>query len=308
VNGCGVADMRPDPSILVERFLRDYVPDKGLGQHFLSHSSDVSAVLEPIHDEEGHLFEIGGGPGGLTTMALARGYGVTVIEKDPRAVRHLESEFNDDIRRGLLCVIEGDALRHVPPKNVNWIVGNINYAINSPLLARIDEMYAHSKEHRPCASILIQREVADRLSPSAVGRSRSSLGMVLGLTWDIELGRVISAAKFKPRPAVDGRILVLRPSPSKGEVNNLRLSRRLIRAGFAHRRRKLSNVFERTPNKIEKIGGWNKKQWDRVMEVMLDSSARMTLEKRAEELEVIDWIELAERFNLARTALESRPD
>ena len=44
------------------------------------------------------------------------------------------------------------------------------------------------------------------------------------------------------------------------------------------------------------------------MRVMLDSSARVTLEKRAEELEVIDWIELAERFNRARTALESRPN
>ena len=70
----------------------------------------------------------------------------------------------------------------------------------------------------------------------------------------------------------------------------------------------MSNVFERTPNKIERIDGWNKKQWNRVMRVMLDSSARVTLEKRAEELEVIDWIELAERFNRARTALESRPN
>ena len=300
--------MRPDPSILVERFLQSHTPDKELGQHFLSHSSDVSAVLEPIHDEGGHLFEIGAGPGGLTTVALGRGYSVTVIEKDPRAVRHLESEFTDDIGRGSLCVVEGDALRYVPAKNVNWIVGNIDYAITSPLLARIDEIYAHSKEMRPCASILIQREVADRLAPSAVGRSRSSLGMVLGLTWDIELGRVIPAARFKPRPAVDGRILVLRPAPSRSEMNNLRLARRLIRAGFAHRRRKMSNVFGRTPNKIERIDGWGKKQWSLAMAVLLDGSTRMTLEKRAEELEVIDWIELAERFNRARTGLESTSD
>ncbi|HJN55882.1 MAG TPA: rRNA adenine N-6-methyltransferase family protein [Candidatus Poseidoniales archaeon] len=202
-------------------------------------------------------------------------------------------------------VIQGDAMRITPAKDVKWIIGNIDYAITSPLLARIDEMYAHSEEHRPSISLLIQREVADRLSPRAVGRARSSLGMVLGLSWDIELGRILPAARFTPRPAVDGRIMILRPSPAKGDDNDLRLARRLIRAGYAHRRRKLSNVFERTPNKIERVRGWDKHRWGLVREKLLNNSTRTTLEKRAEELGVGDWIELAERFNRANMESDS---
>lgn len=289
--------MRPNPSSLVERFLSLHNPDPKLGQHFLTEISDVAAVLEPIGDRTGHLLEIGGGPGGLTTVALNKGFQVTVIEKDPRAVQHLERQLKDDITHGSLRVILGDAMRLSSENDFFWVIGNIDYAITSPLLARLDEIYGLGGNLRPSISLLIQYEVAERLAPSAVGRARSSLGMVLGLGWEIELGRVIHAAKFRPRPAVDGRILILRPIVPKRDMGDLRLARRLIRAGYAHRRRKLSNVFERVPNKIDRLSGWDRERWGMAMEVLLNDQDHTILERRAEELEVDDWIELAERFN-----------
>ena len=175
--------------------------NKRLGQHFLVHDDIIERTVAWAEvDVEDHVFEVGPGPGVLTEALLATGCQVTAVELDSGACDHLRSVFAEELAEGRLTLLEGDALEVAWPKDLTRVVANIPYQISSPL---IDVITRHHRNPNtvPLHDIvmLVQEEFAERVVmeyESDVG----SLGMVVALDFDADLGERVPPHAFSPCP------------------------------------------------------------------------------------------------------------
>ena len=305
-----------EPAPLIAALRQRLRPSKDLGQHFLTDPQILSQACDnaglPQYDENHDGFkvlEIGAGPGVLSTHIISRSQHLTAIEVDPFAISHLETLFSEYISCGKLKIVAGDALRVKWPEAINKIIANIPYGITSPLLGRIDEHYGvlSNNSNRPTCLLLIQKEVADRLSKKAVSKSRSSLAMTLRLGWDVECLDKVSKTKFDPQPAVDGRFIRLSPIENRAGNSTIRLAKRLIRSGYSMRRKRLSNALrQRPPRHLNRIEGWDTRDWQTILTRATEGDEER-LSLRAEVLSCEDWIELSSYFEKVKSLLNDEP-
>jgi 23S rRNA (adenine-N6)-dimethyltransferase len=145
------------------------------------------------------LLELGAGDGALTVGLAALGRPLTAVELDERRAERLRSRLRGRARQ--VDVRHADLLR-TPFDTGADVVSNVPFGITTPLLRRL--LAAGGWRH---SLLLLQWEVA---------RKRAGVGGTTMLTaqwwpwFEFELLRRVPAASFRPRPAVDGGLLLLR--------------------------------------------------------------------------------------------------
>jgi 16S rRNA (adenine1518-N6/adenine1519-N6)-dimethyltransferase len=120
------------------------------------------------------------------------------------------------------------------------VVGNLPYHLTSPILfSLLDQV-----EHVSRAVFLLQREVAERLAAEPGTRDWGLLSVLLQREADVSVERIVPPGAFVPPPKVDSAVLcaVFRP-PAEPVADPARF-RRLVKAGFAQRRKTLRNALE----------------------------------------------------------------
>jgi 16S rRNA (adenine1518-N6/adenine1519-N6)-dimethyltransferase len=116
------------------------------------------------------------------------------------------------------------------------MVANLPYSVATPLILRtIEELPTLQRW-----TVMVQREIADRLRAAPGSRTYGSPSAVVQLACEVELLRAVDPAVFKPRPRVDSAILRLRRTGPAADAE----TRELIRAAFAHRRKSLARSLE----------------------------------------------------------------
>ena len=224
-------------------------PVRRLGQHFLSDPRILQRIvdaLDPAPDDV--VLEIGPGKGSLTEQLLARGLRVIAIEKDRRLARECEVR-NAESGVDRLTVVQGDALR------IDWhglvtphfalptphfkIVGNIPYAITSPLLAK-----ALTPPLPARIVFLVQAEVAERLAAKPGSRIYGALSVGVQAACRVEKLFTVRAGAFTPPPKVQSALVrltpLVRPLVAAEEIAAFRV---FVTACFARRRKQLRNVL-----------------------------------------------------------------
>ncbi len=118
------------------------------------------------------------------------------------------------------------------------IVANIPYYLTSNLIRTISE----TPNPPASATILVQKEVAQRVA--AEPGNMSILSITAQFYWQVSLGREVAAELFTPPPKVDSQILIMkhRPAPLFPDIDPKAFFR-LIKAGFAQRRKTLLNTL-----------------------------------------------------------------
>ena len=205
----------------------------------------------------------------------------------------MRSVFASELDEGRLVLIEGDALTVGWPKDVTRVVANIPYQISSPLIDVI------TRQHRnpntvPLQDIviLVQEEFAERVVmeyESDVG----SLGMVVALDFDVDLGRRIPPHAFSPMPKVHSRLLRMTPHDEEWPCDR-RLLVQMIRTAFEQRRKKLKKTLQKPPRRLGRVPGWHATRWKRAYRSM-EHDPR--LQRRPETLELDEWAELGADFS-----------
>ena len=178
----------------------------------------------------GPVLELGAGDGALTRLLAVRPWPVTAVELDPRRAARLRRELPAAVRVEQADMLEvslrpaGPAHSAGPARPVaaahraatrrpdrpdphddrtaGHIVSNVPFGITSALLRRLlgDPGWA-------TAVLLLQWEVARKRA----GVGRTTLLTASWWPWfEFELAGRVPAAAFRPRPAVDGGLLVLR--------------------------------------------------------------------------------------------------
>jgi 16S rRNA (adenine1518-N6/adenine1519-N6)-dimethyltransferase len=208
-----------------------------LGQNFLADPNLLDAIvrdaaLEPVDV----ALEIGGGEGVLTERIAEQVAHVHVVELDERLTDGLEELAE---RAGNVSVVRGDAMRvdlaALDPAPTT-VPSNLPYSVATPVLLRtIAELPAVERW-----TVMVQREIADRLRAKPGTPAYGSPSVVVQLACEVELIRTVNRAVFRPRPRVDSALVRLRrvgPVPPAGVA-------RLVRNGFAHRRKPLASSLE----------------------------------------------------------------
>ena len=185
-------------------------PRKGAGQNFLVCREPLTVAVSTLAGGPKQLTELGAGLGTLTQALLGAGYLVRAIERDEQLATLLTEEMSTSDREHLELVL-GD-LRECP---WTWetpyqLVGNIPYNLSGLIIRRITQL--EPAPHQ--AVLLVQQEVADRMTASP--NAMSMLSLAIGLWGSARVLLPVPAECFWPRPKVASALVALAPREEAG--------------------------------------------------------------------------------------------
>jgi 16S rRNA (adenine1518-N6/adenine1519-N6)-dimethyltransferase len=218
-------------------------PRKRFGQHFLEPvwvAKVVDAINPAAHDT---FLEIGAGRGALTRPLAARAGHVVAVEIDRDLAAALESENIPKLR-----VIQSDFLElglETALKNERQplrVAGNLPYNVSSPILFTLLKA-ADDGRFFSDATLMLQKEVADRLAAKPGRKEYGALAIQVALTADVDHLLTLPPGAFRPPPKVTSAVVRLRFRPPAIDVGDLRVFERIVRGIFLQRRKTLANAL-----------------------------------------------------------------
>jgi len=237
------------------RLSRRFNTKKHLGQNFLvapERLERIAAALSLTPDD--HVLEIGPGLGFLTAHLAATGAGVTAVELDAAAVKHL-----DEMKLPGLRLVHGDFLRfdlreltgNLKDGRKLKVAGNVPYQITSKIIAHLfGEIDRPSPwlKHLDLIVFTVQLEVARRFVAEPGSEDYSQITILTSFFSTARLLDVVPAENFFPVPKVDSAVVLFAPRAVPAvSCRNMRLMRQIIQAGFRQRRKMLRNNLNFLP-------------------------------------------------------------
>jgi 16S rRNA (adenine1518-N6/adenine1519-N6)-dimethyltransferase len=186
------------------------------------------------------VLEIGPGMGILTRFLLEAGHNLTVVELDLESVAYLEKYFPELEGR----IITGDflqlnLLRIFPPSFC--VIGNYPYNISSQIFFKVLEY----KDHIPCCSGMLQKEVAERLAAGPGSKTYGILSVLLQAWYDVEYLFTVSEQAFNPPPKVKSGVIRIKRNKRTTLNCDEALFKTVVKTSFNQRRKTLRNSMKR---------------------------------------------------------------
>ena len=278
--------------------IRDLLDRHGLrlsrerGQNFLvdDRRCEQLAELAGIGARD-TVIEVGTGLGSLTRAIAARAGKVVTIEVDSGLVRALETE---------KLLPENVELLHADASQLDWqalireraldgpvrLVANLPFSVATPLLRSLLDL----REELVDWSIMLQREVARRLTAEVGTRDYGAFSVLHGLTVDVHRTADLQPGNFFPMPKVQSCFVRITPKSDGGapiDSELLRAVERVARAAFNQRRKTIANALRGAGfEAFEKAGG----------AVPALERAGIDPVQRAERVPLDRWLVLAEQL------------
>ena len=217
---------------------------KALGQNFLINPSVCPRIAEEGNAKKGFgVIEIGPGIGVLTVELAKRADRVIAIEADER-LRPILAETLDEFDN--VKVVYSDvlkvALRDLIAAEFQGmevaVCANLPYYITSPIIMSLLEARLPIKS----ITVMVQKEAAVRICAKPGTREVGAVSLAVRYFSEPRLLFHVSRGRFMPAPNVDSSVIRLdvREHTPEGVVDEAFFFR-LVRAGFAQRRKTLVN-------------------------------------------------------------------
>jgi len=195
--------------VSIKQELRNYgfFPKKRLGQHFLVDRNILNKVVRTAGvGEEDVVIEVGPGPGEMT-LALARLVKhVIAVEIDPKLVEILKKRLADcpnvEVVRSDILKVDFKRLYKKEGHPIK-VVANLPYQISTPLLFRFIE----AKEAFSTLTLMLQREVAERMAAPSGGKEYGPLSIFVQLFLDVSIRFFIKPSAFFPPPKIESAVV-----------------------------------------------------------------------------------------------------
>src|SRR3989454_3574722 len=215
-----------------------HVPRRSLGQHFLIDKNIVHKIVRLAELQPGEtVLEIGPGQGILTEALLDSSGLVVAVELDAALCGRLRTTLG---RRTNFRLIEGDALAfdYAQVPSPFLVVANLPYYVSTPLLFRLLE----ERRRIDRLVLMLQEEVVARLAAAPGGKDYGALSIAAQFYCEVRRAFRVAPTCFRPKPQVGSAVAVLTPLPKpRVSVADEAFFFRVVRAGFAHRRKALLN-------------------------------------------------------------------
>lgn len=223
----------------------DIKMSKKLGQNFLIKRGIVDEIVHAAEITVGEpVLEVGPGIGTLTQGLAQSGADVTAIELDRRLLEVLDTTLAsyDNVR-----IIHGDVLKLDVPTIMNHkpfkVVANLPYYITTPIIMSLLE----SKLPIERLVVMVQKEVALRIIAKPGTKDYGALSVAVQYYTEPDIVLDVPPKSFLPAPAVTSSVIrcVLRDKPPVDVIDE-KLFFRVVKAGFAQRRKTFSNTMKTT--------------------------------------------------------------
>ena len=230
---------------------------KSFGQNFLTDTNILQKIVDTAEiDDQVNVIEIGPGIGALTEFLAERAAQVMAFEIDHRLVPILADTLRDFDNVTVVNedILKVDLAQHIQNfKNPNLpikVVANLPYYITTPILMHLIESGIPFSEF----VVMMQKEVADRISAQPNTKAYGSLSIAVQYYMTAKVAFIVPRTVFVPAPNVDSAILkmVRRPEPAVA-VEDESFFFKISKASFTHRRKTLWNNLTGYFGKTEEI-------------------------------------------------------
>jgi 16S rRNA (adenine1518-N6/adenine1519-N6)-dimethyltransferase len=255
-------------------------PNRELGQNFLIDSNILDVIGRAAElGRDDVVLEVGGGLGVLSEYLAERVGFVHVVELDRRlepALRDaLDPHENTALHLADAVKLDLAALQPAPTK----VVANLPYGVAATVILRTLEELPEAQTW----VAMVQKEVGERLAASPGNAAYGVPSVLAQLAADVRVVRKVPRSVFHPVPNVDSVLVGL---TRRGPAAPPQL-RRLVQAGFAHRRKALARSLALAP-------GAGRDRRDAVRAAL--EAMGKPADARAETLSPADWRDLAARL------------
>ena len=232
---------------------------KSFGQNFLTDTNILQKIVDTAEiDKKVNVIEIGPGIGALTEFLAESAAEVMAFEIDDRLVPILADTLRDFDN---VTVVNQDILKvnlaqyiaeFKNPDLPIKVVANLPYYITTPILMHLIESGIPFSEF----VVMMQKEVADRISAQPNTKAYGSLSIAVQYYMTAKVAFIVPRTVFVPAPNVDSAILkmVRRDQPAV-EVQDEKFFFKVSKASFVHRRKTLWNNLTSCFGKSEATKG-----------------------------------------------------
>lgn len=232
---------------------------KSFGQNFLTDTNILQKIVDTAEiDKKVNVIEIGPGIGALTEFLAESAAEVMAFEIDDRLVSILADTLRDfdNVTVVNQDILKVDLAQYIAEfKNPDLpikVVANLPYYITTPILMHLIESGIPFSEF----VVMMQREVADRISAQPNTKAYGSLSIAVQYYMTAKVAFIVPRTVFVPAPNVDSAILkmVRRDQPAVA-VQDEKFFFKVSKASFVHRRKTLWNNLTSYFGKSEETKG-----------------------------------------------------
>lgn len=235
---------------------------KSLGQNFITDPNILEKIVGAAKiDENTNVVEVGPGIGALTEVLAQHGKKVLAYEIDQRLLPVLKETLapyenvtvlNQDVLKSHLEKDFQENFGEGPVK----VVANLPYYITTPIMMH----FLESKVELSELVVMMQKEVAQRITASPNSKAYGSLSVAVQYYMTAKIAFTVPKTVFVPQPNVDSAILVLekRQEPLVAVHNETEFFK-LVKGAFQLRRKTLWNNLLALYGKTDEVRSWLEK-------------------------------------------------
>ena len=261
--------------------MQEFKFKKAFGQNFISDINIINNIVKCSNIKGNSLvIEIGPGSGNLTKELAKVSKYVLAYEIDDRLEDILDENlincnnvtvlFEDFMKCDLKSDLAEFSYDHL------YVTANIPYYITTPIIEKI----INSGITFENITLMMQKEVGDRLSAKPGNRNYGSLTVFLNYYFDVKKQFIVNRNYFTPRPNVDSVVITLTRKDGRKALSN-DIFFKLIRDAFQYKRKNIRN---------------NLKSYD--LTIIEDELKKhnLDLNVRSEELSLDIFLDIADRL------------
>ncbi len=238
------------------------------------------------------ILEIGPGAGILTKELAAVFEKVVAVEIDTSLepvlketlaeCENAEVVFADVMEIDLVALLDEKRMTDTGEKLPVSVCANLPYYITTPILMKLVEQY----DDFDYITVMVQKEVATRLTAAAGNSEYGSITASLNLYGSVKRLFTVPSGCFYPRPKVDSAVIrIALHKPAKYTKQQIESASRVIKAAFSVRRKTLVNGLVSLP-------GFDKETLVKVVEETFGNPS-----VRGETLSAEQFVMLAEKLS-----------
>lgn len=215
---------------------------KSLGQNFLIDNNVINKIVDSADiNKDTLILEIGPGEGAISKLLVPICGEAILYEIDNSLRDKLYNLLNNYDNKKIIMgdFLKTDIKSDISNYNLDklYVVANLPYYITTPIIMKfIDEDVLPDK-----FIIMIQKEVAYRLSAKVGSRDYGSLTVFLNYYYDIKILFDVSRNCFIPKPNVDSAVIAMIKKENRLEVKNMELFKKVVKDSFLYKRKTIRN-------------------------------------------------------------------
>lgn len=230
---------------------------KSLGQNFLEDTSILDRIISSVNVANNDLIiEIGPGKGALTKRLQAFNCDILAFELDERLHSILDSIADEKTIIIFKDFLKTDIKSYIKKTYNNiHVIANIPYYITHPIIKKLLESNIKIID----ITLMVQKEVAERLSASCKSKAYGSLTIYCNTFYDVKKLFDVSKYCFNPVPKVDSSIIQFQEKKDKYDIKNYQKFEKLVSDSFCQKRKTLRNNlknynWEKIENLLKELG------------------------------------------------------